>query len=192
MKAEIHVTDELNIKGMICTRCLKVLNTELKSSGSEVIAIQLGKITIRYNPKRITNIMIRNIIHDNGFEIITDQNSIQAEEIKRLIINYIWDSNLELNLSNFLIGKTSKNYDQLSKTFSRFFGKTIERYSMQLKIERTKEYIQGGDLNFSEIAYALGYQNTSSLSRQFKMETGITMKEFKKQHLIQRIPIDKI
>ena len=45
---------------------------------------------------------------------------------------------------------------------------TIEKYLIHLKIEKVKEYIQLGELNFSEIAYNLNYTSSSHLARQFK------------------------
>jgi AraC-like DNA-binding protein len=42
------------------------------------------------------------------------------------------------------------------------------------------------------MAFELGYQNLSALSRQFKRETGITLKEYKKLGISNRIPIDKL
>jgi AraC-like DNA-binding protein len=52
--------------------------------------------------------------------------------------------------------------------------------------------IENGELSFSETAYAMGYQNLSALSRQFKRETGMTLKEYKNLDKGMRIPIDKI
>jgi len=186
------VTEEFKIKGMICSRCLKVLNTELKATGAEVVEIQLGKIVIRYDPAKIDKSLIKRIIQENEFEIIWDKESILAEQTKRWVINYLWSTEQEEKLSDYLINKLNTNYDSLSRTFSKTFGKTIERYSILLKMERTKELIENGELSFSEIAYAMGYQNPSALSRQFKTETGMTMKEYKNLGISRRIPIDKI
>lgn len=185
-------TEEFHIKGMICTRCLKVLNTELRATGAEVIDMQLGKMIIRYDPEKIDYTLINGIITENEFEIIDDCESILAEQTKRWIINYIWNTDLDEKLSIFLSKKLDKNYDQLSKNYSKIFGKTIERYSLLLKIERVKEFIENGELTFSEIAFALGYQNLSALSRQFKKETGVTLKEYQKSEKSIRIPLDKI
>lgn len=185
-------TEEFHIKGMICTRCLKVLNTELRATGAEVIDMQLGKMIIRYDPEKISYGLINDIILENEFEIIGDHESILAEQTKRWIINYIWNTDLDEKLSIFLSKKLDKNYDQLSKNYSKIFGKTIERYSLRLKIERVKEFIENGELTFSEIAFALGYQNLSALSRQFKKETGVTLKEYQKSEKSIRIPLDKI
>ncbi len=186
------ITEEFKIKGMICSRCLKVLYTELKATGAKVVEIQLGKIVIRYNPDKIEKSLIIQIVLDNEFEIISDKESMLAELTKRWIINYHWNSDQQEKLSDYLVKQMNRNYDLLTRIFSKTFGKTIERYSILLKMERTKELLENGELNFSEIAYAMGYQNLSALSRQFKREIGMTMKEFKKLGVNMRIPIDKI
>ena len=80
---------------------------------------------------------------------------------------------------------------QICKNFSNIFKQTIERYALLLKIERTKELIEMGKLNFTQIAYLLGYSNLSGLSRQFKNETGCTMKMYKEKMGV-RTPLDKI
>lgn len=186
------ITQEFKIKGMICSRCLKVLNTELRATGAKVVEIQLGKIVIQYNPDKISNSLIEGIIKENEFEIVWDKESILAEQTKRWIINYLWNTDQQEKMSDFLTKQLGSNYDQLSRNFSKTYGKTIERYSVLLKIERTKEMIEHGELSLSEIAYGLGYQNPSALSRQFKKETGMSMKEYKKLGVSRRIPIDKI
>jgi len=186
------ITEEFKIKGMICSRCLKVLNTELKGTGAEVVDIHLGKIVVRYDPEKIKKSLIKQTIEENDFKIIWDKESILAEQIKRWVINYIWNTDHQENLSDYLAKKLNSNYDYLSKMFSKTFGKTIERYSILLKMERTKEFIENGDLSFSEITYALGYQNPSALSRLFKRETAMTLKEYKNLGVSRRIPIDKI
>ncbi|MFX3626046.1 MAG: AraC family transcriptional regulator [bacterium] len=192
MKNSNLTTEKFKIKGMICSRCLKVLNIELKATGAEVVEIQLGKIVIRYDPSKIDRSLIKQIIQENEFEIIWNKASILAERTKRWIINYLWSTEQEENLSDYLVKKLNTNYDSLSRTFSKTFGKAIERYSILLKMERTKELIENGELSFSEIAYVMGYQNPSALSRQFKRETGMTLKEYKNLGVSRRIPIDKI
>lgn len=177
---------------MICSRCLKVLNNELRATGAEVIEIKLGKIIVRYKPEKISYSLINKIIIDNEFEIIWDNETILAEQTKRWVINYIWNIDSKETLSNFLVRNSSKGYNRLSKNFSKTFGKTIERYSLLLKVERVKELIENSKLNFSEIAFALGYQNLSSLSRQFKKETGMTLKDYQSLDKGMRIPIDII
>ncbi len=192
MKHSNLITEEFKIKGMICSRCLKVLDKELKATGAEVVDIQLGKIVIRYRPTKIDKSLIEQIIQENEFEIILDKESILAEQIKRWIIIYMWKTEQKEKLSDYLTKKLNTNYETLSRAFSNTFEKTIERYSILLKMERTKELIEDGEFNFSEIAYQMGYQNLSALSRQFKRETGITMKMYRSEGISKRIPLDKI
>ena len=184
--------ERFQIKGMVCSRCLKVLNNELRASGAEVLDIKLGEVEIKYDPSKINHIVLKKIINDNDFEIIWNDDSILAEQIKRWVINYVWNSDFEENLSSYLVVKLNKKKPVLSKTFSKVFGKTIERYYLKLKIERTKECIENKELSFGEIAFTLGYQNLSALSKQFKKETGMTMKDYKDLDIKNRIPIDKI
>tara|TARA_R110000751_G_scaffold69925_1_gene141868 strand:+ start:4460 stop:5023 length:564 start_codon:yes stop_codon:yes gene_type:complete len=185
------ITQEFKIKGMICSRCLKVLNNELNATGAKVVDIQLGKVVINYRPEKIDRSIIEHIIVGNEFEIITSENEILGEQTKRWIINYIYNSDLSTNLSSFLRSNIPKKYSMISDNFSNIFGQTIERYAILLKIERTKELIEMGKLNFTQIAYLLGYSNLSGLSRQFKQETGDTMKKYKEKREV-RTPIDKI
>jgi len=186
------ITEAFKIKGMICSRCLKVLNDELRATGAKVADIQLGNVVINYDPGKIGRTKIKEIILENEFEIIWDKNSILGEQTKRWVINYIWNPDLQGNLSAFLVKKLNTNYEKLSNNFSRVFGKTIERYGILLKVERTNELIEEVELTFSEFAFALCYQDLSALSSQFKRECGLTMKEYKGLGACNRIPLDEI
>ncbi len=69
---------------------------------------------------------------------------------------------------------------------------TIEKYEINLKIEKVKELIQLGQLNFSQIAYSLDYNNSGHLARQFKNVTEMSMTEFKNLQKWDRKSIDQI
>lgn len=183
---------EFNIKGMICSRCVKVLRSDLAANEIEVVEIELGRIKLDYNPAQIDTSLIEKILMENEFEVIHDQSDILAEETKKWIINFIWNTDNTGKLSSFLSDKLKVNYSALSKNFSIQFGRTIERYSTLLKIERVKELIDSAKYNFSEISFLLGYQNQSALSRQFKRETGLSMQEYKLNDTSNRIPLDRI
>src|SRR5690554_487012 len=101
-------------------------------------------------------------------------------------------SYLQLKLSEYITNRIDFNYYSLSKLFSKTFNKTIRQYSILLKVERAKELIENDELNFSDIAYKLGYQNPSALSRQFKNVTGMNLSEYKDQKISKRIPLDRI
>jgi len=186
------LTEEFKIKGMICSRCLKVLNNELEKTGAEVLEIQLGFIKIRYNPEKVSRSYILKVILENEFEILLDKDHLLVEQTKRWLIDYIRNSDLSINISDFLSRKLDMPYDKLGRKFTKIFGYTIERYCIRLKTERTKELIESSDMSLGEISFSLGYQNLSSLSRLFKAETGLTMKQYRNLGIHKRIPLDKI
>lgn len=185
-------TLELHIKGMVCSRCIKVLQSELEEIGVTVQDICLGRILVQYSPRDINKQHIGKIVRDNGFEIIRDPSTLLAEKTRRLVAGYIRHTDRKVNLSGYLEQKLNRNYDQISKNFSDVYGRTLERYYLILKIERAKELIENGEHNFSEIAWHIGYQHPSALSRQFKKETGMTLRDYQQLEKRERIPLDKI
>ena len=68
--------EEFKVKGMICSRCLKVLTMELRSTGAEILEIQLGRIVIQYDPNVVKKNRIIDSICENEFEIISDSKVI--------------------------------------------------------------------------------------------------------------------
>ncbi len=175
---------------MVCNRCKTIVMREIKAAGYNLETIELGKITISGNSSdRIKNLEKALIAH--GFEIIKDNTEELIEQLKITLIQKLESQELS-NLSEFLPNAFHKSYSVLSKLFSKTEGMTIEKYLINLKIEKVKEYIQFGQLNFSEIAYSLDYHNSSHLARQFKNITGMSMSEFKQLQKWNRKPIDQI
>lgn len=68
---------------------------------------------------------------------------------------------------------------QLSKVFKEATGSTIMDYYTRLKIKEAKDMIREGNLNFSQIAVQLSFDNPQYFSRTFKRIAGMTPKEYK-------------
>ncbi len=83
---------------MICSRCLKVLNDELRQAGAEILEIELGRVVINYSSQKISRSHIERVIRENEFSLIWDKETLLAEQTKRWVINYIWNTNLEQKL----------------------------------------------------------------------------------------------
>ncbi|HCI69587.1 MAG TPA: AraC family transcriptional regulator, partial [Balneola sp.] len=96
------------------------------------------------------------------------------------------------NLTDYLEREIGKSYSSLSTTFSKNEGRTIEKFSIQQRIERVKELLIYGEKTISEIAFELGYSSTQYLSNQFKSETGLTPTQFKKLLSSNRKPLDEV
>lgn len=181
------------IKNMVCSHCAEVLKEKLEQANFQVKTIELGELILQkpLDPKQHER--LEEVIRENGFDVINDQNSRLVEKIKQLIIQLVRTGNkLEKTLSDYLSKKLHKDYQQLSRLFSAVEGKSIERYYILQKIERAKELIVYGEQSLSEIAYALGYSSQQHFSRQFKKETGLSPSHFSEIKENRRISIDKI
>ena len=175
---------------MVCSRCKSTIYNELKIAGFDIDSIELGQVVLNTNPSHDDSI-VESILKHHGFEIIKDETDALIEHLKISFIKKI-ESNEINNLSTFLDKHFDKSYAVLSKLFSKKEGITIEKYLINLKIERVKELIQLGQLNFSEIAYNLNYTSSSHLARQFKNITGMSMTEYKKLQQWDRKTLDGI
>lgn len=175
---------------MVCNRCkmsiLKLLNDE----GFDIEAIQLGKITVKEDPNN-DYLKLEKHLNELGFELIKDPTKALVEKIKVNLIEHIKKNDTNVILAK-LESEMGKSYSVLSKTFSRSEGITLEKYFINLKIEKVKELIQLQELNFSEIAYSLNYKNSSHLAKQFKQITGMSMTAYKTLQNWDRKPLDTI
>lgn len=77
----------------------------------------------------------------------------------------------------------SKSY--LCKLFREQCGETIISYSIRKKIDRAKQLIREGNLNFSEISDRLAFDNPQYFSRVFKRVMGMTPTEFRRTLFVQ-------
>jgi len=188
-----HV-NKLYIKNMVCGRCIKVVREELQKLGIEYNSVQLGEVELAapLSPELMEK--LRNILLENGFELIDDSKTKLIEEIKTLVIKSIYESSKpeEINYSDYLSKATGKPYTALSSLFSSVENTTIEKFIIAQKIERAKELLVYGELTLSEIAFSLGYSSSQHLSNQFKKITGFTPSYFKELKEQKRQFIDQI
>lgn len=178
---------------MVCDRCKTLLAQEFSKAGIVIVSLKLGEIVYEENADNEDDI-IEGILKNNGFEWVKDTVDMLIENIKIELIKTINNGENDIvgNMSTYLSEKLHKDYTFLSKMFSKKEGTTIEKYYIDLKIERAKELIQMNELNFSEIGYALNYRNSSHLASQFKSVTGMSMGAYKKLQQWDRKPLDKI
>ena len=185
----------LHIKNMVCLRCKMTVETELKRLGFDPLCIELGEVFFKQNLSLEEIEAIENALKKYGFEVITDKRSQVIEQIKTAAIAYIFENDTDvpkLNFSDFLEKKLLKDYTYLSNLFSEMVGTTIEKYLINLKIERVKELLVYDELNLSEIAFQMGYSNVAYLSNQFKKITGLTPTYFKAIKDKKRQSIEKV
>lgn len=189
-------TTKLLIKNMVCSRCIKVVGDELRKIGIDVRSITLGEVVVNGVKDQLPITKIKNVLEENGFELIEDKSAKIIEKIKLTILDLVRSDNLQQplheNYSDIIIEKLGLDYHYLSSLFSSVENITIEQYMILQKIERAKELLKYGELTLSEIAYKLGYSSVQHLSNQFRKVTGMTASQFKNITVNIRKPLDKI
>jgi AraC family transcriptional regulator len=180
----------LLIKGMVCNRCIYVLEQEFAKLRLEVIDIELGQVEIKDTANLTTSLEeIKFMLKKNGFELLFNKTQETVEKIKELVeigIKMQLDSANPTKFSLLISNKLTKNYDTLSALFSSAEGQTLEKYIIFRKIEKIKELLVYTDQSMSEITHTLGYSSPAHLSNQLKKYTGFTSSYYK------RIRLDKL
>jgi len=184
----------LYIKNMVCDRCIKVVRDELAKLGYETQSVNLGEAKIKSKDSPDLS-AIREVLTQNGFDLVDNRNLKVIEKIKALIIEKIHHQSSDLgkfNFTKYLSKEIGMNYNQLSSLFSSFAGSTIEKYIIRQKIEKVKELLTYNELTLSEISYMLGYSSVQHLSNQFRQITGLNPSYFKKLKENRRQPLDHL
>ncbi|MDK2771632.1 MAG: AraC family transcriptional regulator [Flavobacterium sp.] len=185
---------KLYIKNMVCNRCVLVVQTELEKLNFPTKEINLGEVIFQNSISEADKKLIGNHLERFGFQLLDDDNSKIIEKIKATLIDLIQNKNNDIlvNVSDYLQDSLHQDYSKLSNLFSEIEGISIEKYFINLKIEKVKELIVYDELSLSEIADLLHYSSSAHLSNQFKKVTGFTPSYFKKMKGNKRTQLDKL
>lgn len=173
---------ELNVKHMVCDRCIMAVTGAAHDAGLSVDSVFLGKLVLNQEPTEDQLDTLGRKLHDLGFELAKTPTERVIEGIKNMLIQYLdeLEKSEEMpRISEYLSNRLHYNYTYLSKVFSESEGQTIEDYFIRLKIERVKEWISYGELTLTQIAWKLNYSSVQYLSNQFRKLTGLTVTEFR-------------
>lgn len=184
----------LYIKNMVCDRCIMAVDKTLRENGLTPAAVELGKAEIDGEVNDDKRRQIRQDLQKIGFELLDDKRHQTIEKIKTAIIQLVHynDNHSVMNLSDYLQDNLHQDYSSLSKLFSEYASKTIERYYIEQRIERVKELLTYGELSLTQIALKMNYSSVAYLSSQFKNVTGMSPSQFKKMQKNTRKGLDKI
>lgn len=180
-------TFEIQVKNMVCNRCIMFVKQTLLELNLKPISVILGHATFSASNESVLPALTQKL-NDAGLQVVTDKTEFTIEQIKIAITKYLNETVLGKhmgNLSEYVSGELAKNYCGLSKLFSKNENVTIEAYAIRRKIEIVKQMLREGELTLSEIAYKLRYTNVQHLSSQFRAVTGQSVAEFRNQfHLL--------
>ncbi|HLG02812.1 MAG TPA: AraC family transcriptional regulator [Bacteroidia bacterium] len=188
-------TQTIKIMNMCCDRCIMVVKQVLAEFGIKHKKVGLGYAVI-YEKPAISRSALEKALKKPGFEIIRTKEEEICEKMKIAIHKIFFDSSLNeltaFNLKSYMESQTGIPYKKLTAIFSKETQTTIEKYFIRHRIEKAKAIIESRNYSFSEIAFRLGYNSLSHLSRQFKEIEGCSMHDYKQKGKRARKPIDRL
>lgn len=170
------------IKNMVCPRCVLAVEDLLNRMQIGYEKVVLGSVSLSnsLNDEKLTQFETElNLL---GFNILKSRDVKRVEEIKNLLYLVFQKEEIPagFNLMDYISDTIPEDYSRLSHLFSSMEGITLERFFINLKIEKVKEWLFYEELQLSEMAWKLGYSSVQHLSSQFKKITGMTPSAFKK------------
>ena len=179
---------------MVCEGCKYLVKQALDELAIPTITVKLGEIETKEYITTAEKNNLRLRLKIFGMEIIEKKNVILVEQIKLVIINYVYhsDERPRVSLSVYLSEKLKYNYGYLAHSFTELEGRSIEKYLAALKAERIKELIALEEVTLAQIADKLHYSSVAHLSKNFKKTTGITISHFKRLKDKNRLAIQEL
>lgn len=181
----INLSDKpiLKIKHMVCSVCIRVVREKLALLQLPVVEVELGRVFLDRNLEADELSQVKEILQEQGFELVLPNKPKVTEQIKLLIQQVIYQPQGPKNIkfSEYLARNIGRDYSFLSHTFSRLEKITIEKYILQQKVIYAKNLLADPGLSLRQIAERLSFSSVSHLSLQFKRITGYTPSKFREQ-----------
>ena len=155
------------------------VENELKKLGYAPLSIELGEVVFKQDLSQKEVALLENALKKYSFEVITDKRSQVIEQIKTAAIAYVFENDDDTpkpNFSEFLEKKVLKDYTYLSNSFSEIVGTTIEKYLINLKIERVKELLVYDALNFQ--VYQVFFNRRTYYFREWIAQIRVVLQDF--------------
>lgn len=182
----------INIKNMVCPRCISAVMAILMSMGFTVEEVFLGEAVVKEDLSDEQLKSLANKLLVDGFELLDDPRTSLVEQIKIGVLQWVRMSTQRPRLSDYISNLSHRDYSSLSKLFSQVKGVTIEHFAIQHRVEYAKELLSYSQHSVSEIAYILGYSSPAHLTSQFKQQTGMSPKAFREMKNKNRKYLDEL
>lgn len=169
---------------MVCQRCIDVVRDELTQAGYTVLDAQLGQVNLGGPLSEADKAQIGDLLASQGFSLI-DTPVPLPQQVKEFIASYFGQDDLsestagQSRLSARLQDALGMDYDTLSSRFAKAEGITLEKFIIQCRLNKVKEWLVYSDETLTEIAYRTGYSSVQHLSNQFRQQTGLTPSYFR-------------
>ena len=179
---------------MVCNRCVFAVQHIFDALKIPLDKIEMGEVVLSKEVSHSTLKTIVNELEKLGFERIETRGNKLIEDVKKLVIEYLeqTEKSTKISLSSYITNALPYDYSYLSDLFSKIEGKTIEQFFIYQRIEKVKALINFNQFTLTEIAYQMGFSSVNHLSAQFKKVTNMTPSAYKKLENTSRKSIDSI
>lgn len=83
---------------------------------------------------------------------------------------------------DLLADKASMTRRTFERRFKNATGSSPLRYLQRIRIEHAKQLLEKGGTTFDEITYTVGYEDSSTFGKIFRLATGLSPNSYKKRH----------
>ncbi|HSI75069.1 MAG TPA: helix-turn-helix transcriptional regulator [Lunatimonas sp.] len=179
---------------MVCPRCIYAVENVLVELNIPFDHVSLGRAYLKGSIETTIQLLFLSKLEDLGFELLLDKEVQKIEKIKNTLMAVVSAAEVpdSFALTRYLGAALDEDYSILSHLFSSLEGITIEKYFINLKIEKVKEWLSYGELNLSEASFKLGYSSVQHLSAQFKKTTGMTPSQYRRLQQKPRHSLDQL
>lgn len=184
MTSETKATDiiRIRVRGMVCARCIDVVRSEIAGQGLTITDVGLGEVRVHgpISAQQLTN--VRSALEQQGFSLLTDAKTTAVEAVKAVVEKLLSRTDLgdhKIRFSELITQQIPMDYEALSALFSAQEGITLEKYIINRRLDKVREFLVYSDLSLADIAYKTGFSSAPHLSNQFKRLTGLSPAYFR-------------
>lgn len=173
---------KLLVKGMVCQRCITTIHDQLTSLGIRPKHISLGEVLLSPGENVVDKPKIEEALQRHGFSLLENRSEKITREVKQLVSEVYsgdFDFPYLFRFSDLISKHLNKDYDTISSIFSSYEHVTLEKYIIDYRIGKVKEFLVYSSFSLEDIAFKLGFSSAPHLSRQFKSITGMNPSTFR-------------
>lgn len=175
------------VSKMVCSRCVMVVESILDKLEYKNYQVAMGEIKLNdvYDQNKIQ--LLNQELEKVGFEILEDRVEQTISSIKSALITYLEHLRNGENqkMSTFITDHVFYDYSYLSGIFSKAENKTIEKYFIEMRIDKAKERLKYSQTDINTIANEMGYSTPQHFANQFKQYIGMTPSAFRKKYAVK-------
>ncbi|MDT0643644.1 helix-turn-helix domain-containing protein [Zunongwangia sp. F363] len=185
--------ESLQIKNVVCNRCIATVKEILQRHNIPFVRISLGEAVLN---RELKDLELHNLQRDFravGFEILQEKNERIINNIKSIIISQVYENELrDEKLSRVLSDRLHYDYSHLTNLFTKYEGRSISSFQNSIRVQRVKELLEYDELNISEIADQTGYSSAAYLSSSFRKSTGLSPSEYRLKRVKRQNTLDSL